>query len=112
MAFADSFVECMQNAGVSSIDHSAVTDASHFVPAVQYLQQWFHGLEDSTRNAIDQIATNEALAQVLAHAEVNVAPGLEQLLAHFDANVGWPLSTLIQWCVHCAEQAQSANPAY
>ena len=108
MSFAESFVECMSNAGVH-VDASSVTDESHFTESVSYVQSWFNGLDQTTRDALDAATTNDNVAHLLA--EANVAPGIPELLAHFDAALGWPLSTLLSWCQHCIGEASQANQA-
>lgn len=107
MAFADAFVQCMQNAGVT-VDAGVVTEQNHFTESLTYLQQWIGGLESDTKEALDAATTNDRAAYLLADA--NVAPGVPDLLHAFDAATGWPLSTLVDWCVHCAgEAAQHAG---
>ena len=85
MSFAESFVECMQNAGVQ-IDASSISDESYFTDSVGYVQSWFEGLDQTTRDALDAATTNDNVAYLLA--EANVAPGIPELLNDFDAAVG------------------------
>lgn len=106
MAFADAFVQCMQNAGVN-IDAGAVTDESHFTESLNYLQQWINGLEGDTKEALDAATTDDQASYLLA--EANVAPGIPDLLNAFDAATGWPLSTLVDWCVHCISEASQQS---
>lgn len=102
MAFADAFVQCMQNAGVN-IDSGAVTEENHFSDAVNYIQQWINSLDSDTKEALDAATTDDQASYLLA--EANVAPGVPDLLNAFDSATGWPLSTLVDWCVHCIAEA-------
>jgi hypothetical protein len=106
MSFVESFVHCMSDAGVQ-VRAESVTDQSHFEPAVRYVASWLGGLEAVTKQAIDAASTNDEVAYLLPDA--NIAPGLADLMADFDRAVGWPLSTLLQWCEHCATQAATAT---
>src|SRR4051812_36454771 len=107
MSFAESFVACMQNAGVD-VHPDSVTEEGHFTEAVQYMKSWYDGLDAQTREAMDAAtSTEEPVAYLLADA--NVAPGVPALLDHFDAAVGWSLSTLLDWCLHCIGEASQAG---
>jgi len=108
MAFADSFTQCMSEAGVSV--NASVTDEDYFIQSIEYLQEWYNGLPSDTQEALDAATTNDRASYLLA--EANVAPGIADLLDDFDNATGWPLSTLVQWCKHCADQSkQGATPA-
>lgn len=105
MSFAESFAQCMQNAGVA-IDPGAVTEESHFTEALNYVKSWFDDLDQVTKEALDAATTDDQASYLLA--EANVAPGIPDLLNHFDAATGWPLSTLLEWCLHCVQEASTA----
>lgn len=102
MSFADDFVQCMSGAG-ATVQASSVTEQDHFTQAVQYIQTWLQGLDDYSREGYDAATTDNPVSNLLVSA--NVAPDLAGLMSDFDAMTGWPLSTLLQWCVHCAQQA-------
>jgi hypothetical protein len=109
MAFAESFAECMQGAGVQ-VDPGAITEEGHFSEAVSYLKSWFDSLPQDTREGLDDAsATADPVAAHLVTA--NVAAGIPDLMNAFDQAVGYPLSTLLEWCLHCIEQARQAAPA-
>ena len=108
MAFADSFAQCMNQAGVH-MDASAVTDQQHFQQSINYLKEWFHGLDQTTQEALDAATTNDRASYLLAEAQV--APGIPDMLHQFDQATGWPLSTLIQWSEHCISQAAGGGQA-
>jgi hypothetical protein len=103
MSFVESFVQCMQNAGVS-VNEASVTEQSHFAASVDYLKQWVDSLDSVTKEALDAATTDDHASYLLADAQV--APGVPDLLRDFDNAVGWPLSTLLDWCVHCIQQAE------
>lgn len=107
MAFADAFVECMQSSGVS-VNASVVADESSFPDAVAYVKSWLDGLDGNVKEALD--AASEHPEQVAGHlVDANIAPSLSDLMTAFDGSSGVPLSTFIDWCVHCAQQAGSAG---
>ena len=111
MAFAESFAECMQGAGVN-VDPTVVTEEGHFSEAVNYLKSWFDALPQDTKEGLDDAsATADRVATLLVTA--NVAGGIPDLMNAFDQAVGYPLSTLLDWCLHCIEQARqtTAPPA-
>jgi hypothetical protein len=107
MGFAESFAECMQGAGVH-LEPDVVTEEGHFSEAVNYLKSWFDGLPQITREGLDDAS---AMADpVAAHlVTANVAAGIPDLMNAFDQAVGYPLSTLLDWCLHCIEQARQAE---
>ena len=107
MAFAESFVECMQASGVS-VDAGAVTDESSFDESVKYVKSWLDGLDGQTKEGLDDASTNaEQVAGFLV--EANVAPAIPDLMRAFDGSSGVPLSTFLDWCIHCIEQAKSGS---
>jgi hypothetical protein len=109
MAFAESFAECMQGAGIH-VDPSAVTEEGHFSEAVNYLKSWLEALPQDTKEGLDDAsATADPVAAYLVTA--NVAAGIPDLMNAFDQAVGYPLSTLLDWCMHCIEQARQATAA-
>lgn len=106
--FAQSFADCMQQAGVS-VSASSVTEQSFFTDAVNYVKSWFDNLDSSARAALDaaNAAGTEKVSGFLVDA--NIAPGIPDLMKNFDDASGWPISTLLDWCVHCIEQAAQAS---
>jgi hypothetical protein len=107
MAFAESFVECMQGSGVN-VDAGAVSDESTLEESVKYVKSWLDGLDGTTKEAIDDASTNpEKVAELLV--EANVAPAIPDLMKAFDGSSGVPLSTFLDWCIHCIEQAKSGT---
>jgi hypothetical protein len=107
MGFAESFAECMQGAGVQ-VEPGVVTEEGHFCEAVNYLKSWFDGLPDNTKDGLDDAsATADPVAAHLVTA--NVAAGIPDLMNAFDQAVGYPLSTLLHWCLHCIEQSRQAE---
>ena len=109
MVFADWFAECMQGAGVQ-IDPSVVTEEGHFSEAVNYLKSWFDALPEDTREGLDDASTTaDPVAAYLVTA--NVAGGIPDLMNAFDLAVGYPLSTLLDWCLHCIDHARQAVTA-
>jgi len=107
MGFAESFVECMQGAGVS-LDAGAVTDEASFGDAINYVKSWFDSLPAEAKDGLDDASTTgEPVAVYLV--EANVAPSVPDLMKAFDAAAGVPLSTLLDWCVHCSQQATAAG---
>src|SRR6266508_3434234 len=107
MSFADAFTECMQNAGVQ-VDSGCVTDEGYFTESVNYMKSWFDDLDQITKEAMDAATeTSEPVSSLLA--EANVAPGVPELLKHYDEAVGWPLSTLLDWTLHCISEASQAG---
>ena len=107
MAYADAFSECMQGSNIT-VDPSVVTDPSYFGDAVKYIKSWLDGLESSAKQALDDASQYaERVAGYLVDA--NIAPGVPALLEAFDATSGTPLSTFVDWCVYCADQASQSN---
>lgn len=106
MSFADDFVQCMSQAG-ATIRADSVTEQEHFTAAVQYIQSWLQGLDDYSREGFDAAATDNSVSNLLVDA--GIAPDLGGLMADFDALTGWPLTTLLEWCVHCAQQAAEGD---
>jgi hypothetical protein len=96
----------MSDQGIT-ISPGSVIDPDTFDQALQYLKSWYDGLEPTFKQAADQLsAANSGPAAALG--QVNVAPALPGLLADFDNAIGWPTSTLIDWCVYCVQQARQA----
>ncbi len=109
MAYADAFAECMAGANVP-VPASAVADESSFGEAVAYVKSWFDGLDGTLKKALDD--ASEHAEKVTEHlVEANVAPALPDLMKAFDSTSGIPLSTFLEWCVHCAQQAASQGGA-
>ncbi len=107
MAYADAFSECMQGSNIN-IDPSVVTDPSYFGDAVKYIKSWLDSLDSDSRQALDDASQYaERVAGYLVDA--NVAPGVPTLMEAFDATSGTPLSTFVDWCVYCAEQAAQSS---
>lgn len=107
MAYAEAFAECMQGSNVN-VDPSAVEDPSTFGDAVKYIKSWLDSLDSETRQALDDASQHpERVAGYLV--EANVAPGVPALMQAFDATSGMPLSTFIDWCIHCADQASQSS---
>ncbi|HEY3868124.1 MAG TPA: hypothetical protein VGM10_07225 [Actinocrinis sp.] len=107
MSFADDFVHCMAEAG-ATIQVGSVTEQDHFTQAVAYIQTWLDSLDEYAREGYDAATTDHPVSAVLV--EANIAPDLGGLMADFDAMTGWPLTTLLQWCTHCAGQAAQSVP--
>ena len=105
MAFINDFVQCMHDAG-ATIRPESVVDEAFFKQSVQYIKDWFDSLDELAREGFDAATTEAPLFSLLVDA--NVAPHLGDLMTDFDAMTGWPLSTLLQWCVHCIDQAAPA----
>jgi hypothetical protein len=107
MGFAESFAECMQGAGVN-LDPSAIQDESSFGEAINYVKSWFESLPAEAKQGFDDAtATGEPAAQFLV--EANVAPSLPGVMQAFDQASGVPLSSLLDWCNYCTEQAKAAG---
>ncbi len=107
MAYVESFSECMQGANVN-IDPGAVGDPSNFGDAVAYIKSWLDSLDGDTRQALDDASQHpEKVAGYLV--EANIAPAVPGLMEAFDSTSGMPLSTFLDWCIYCAEQASQAN---
>ncbi len=105
--FAEQFTSCMADAQIR-LDETGIADAGYFSDAVRYVKSWFDGLDDRTQAAFDAAAqTGEPVAVHLVNN--NVAPGLADLMADFDNNAGWPVSTLLDWCLHCLEIADQSQ---
>jgi hypothetical protein len=92
----------MADAG-ATIRPGSLTEQNHFTEAIAYIQNWFDGLDEPAREGLDAVTTDEEHSSLLVGA--GIAPYLDDLMADFDAMRGWPLSTLLQWCSHCATQA-------
>lgn len=106
MGFAESFAECMQGAGMDVGAH-VVTDEASFKDAVNYVKTWFEGLPQEAKEGLDDAsATGEPVAVYLSQA--NIAPSVPDLMESFDKASGVPLSTLLDWCLHCSDQARAA----
>jgi hypothetical protein len=105
MAFINDFVQCMYDAG-ATIRPESVVEEEFFKQSVQYIQDWFNSLDELARAGFDAATEEHPASSVLVDA--NIAPHLGDLMADFDAMTGWPLSTLLQWCEHCMEQAAQA----
>jgi|SRR5580658_4327641 hypothetical protein len=110
MAFADDFVQCMSQYGVS-IDSSQLPDQETLRQAIDYALQWYQSLDSVTQAGLDA-ATYDAGdpgAIVLADPSVNVAPALTGLLYAFDSVQG----SISQWLTAaqqcCATAAQAAQ---
>jgi hypothetical protein len=107
MAYADSFAECMQGAGVQ-VDPGVVSDEATFGEAIAYIKSWFDDLPQEAKEPLDDASvTGEPVAAFLVDA--NVAPSVPDLMQAFDQAVGMPLSTLLEWCVYCDEQAKQSS---
>jgi hypothetical protein len=107
MAFISDFVQCMHDAG-ATIRPESVVEEEFFKQSVQYIKDWFDNLDELAREGFDAATAEAPVFSLLVDPNVNVAPHLADLMADFDAMTGWPLSTLLQWCVHCIEQAAPA----
>lgn len=106
-SFAERFMACMAEANIK-LDQTTIEDASFFGDAVSYVKSWFDELDDKAKEVVD--AATEIGEPVAVHlSEVNVAPGVPDLMADFDENPGWQLSTLLDWCLHCIDEAQQAD---
>jgi hypothetical protein len=109
MAFADEFVQCMSQYGVT-IDASAVPDADLLRQSLEYAQQWFYSLEQGMQTGFDAASTDERASILLADPSVNAAPAIPDILHAFDSASGQPFSTLLQAAIYCAHNAgQSAG---
>lgn len=107
MAYAEAFSECMQGSNVN-IDPGSVGDPSYFGDAVKYIKSWLDGLDSDARQALDDASQHpERVAGFLVDA--NIAPGVPTLMEAFDATSGTPLSTFIDWCIYCADQASQSS---
>jgi hypothetical protein len=108
MAFKESFVECMANAGIH-VEPDAVTDEEHFDASVRYIKEWYDSLPTETKAGFEAISADEEFAILLAEDEVGVASYLPDLMRCFDGAHGWPMSTLLEWCEHCVDAAKQAG---
>jgi len=109
MAYADSFAECMRGGGIE-LDPSVVQDESSFGDAIAYIKSWYDELPSETREGLeDASTTGEPVAVFLVDA--NVAPSVPDLMQVFDAATQFPLSTLLDWCVYCDQQAKEGAEA-
>lgn len=107
MAYAESFSECMQGSSIN-VDPGVVGDPSNFGDAIVYVKSWLDGLDADNRQALDDASQySERVAGFLV--EANIAPAVPALMDAFDASSGMPLSTFLDWCVFCAEQASQSN---
>jgi hypothetical protein len=101
--FADTFAQCMQGSG-AAVGAGVVTDQASFAEAVKYVKNWLDGIDGTAKQALDDASTHpEGVAIHLVGA--NVAPSLEELMKAFDQTSGMPLSTFLDWCIYCADQA-------
>lgn len=104
MAFADDFVQCMSQYGVS-VDASAVPDADLLRQALEYAQQWFYSLDQGMQAGFDAASTDDPASILLADPSVNAAPAIPDILHAFDNATGQPFSTLLQAAIYCAHSA-------
>lgn len=109
MPFAESFVQCMQEQAGVTVDASVVTDQAHFTETVSYVKQWYDSFSEAAKTPLEAASSEGEVAKFLV--EANIAPGLDGLMAVFDQLVGWPLSTLLQWCEYCGQAAAQESPA-
>ena len=109
MAFADDFVSCMSGAGIT-IDPGAVPEQQTLQGVLDYVKQQIDALSSEDKEALDAATTDAGDSSVyLADSDVGLVDGAYiDLLKAFDAAVGFPLSTLLEWCVYCVQQAASA----
>jgi hypothetical protein len=106
MSFAEKFIACMSEAGIRLDNTTTIDDPAYFGEAVNYVKTWFDGLEQNTREAFDAAgSTGEPVA--IYFSDEQIAPGLPELMIDFDQNSGWPISTLLDWCLHCIEAASA-----
>ena len=104
MAFADSFVQCMAQYGVT-VDPGSLYDGDTVTQALEYLQNWYSSLDSDSQAAVDAGTTNDPTSILFAD---DLAPAIPGILQGFDAAVGQPLSYLLQVAIQCA--AQAAQP--
>jgi hypothetical protein len=110
MAFADEFATCMQGGGFN-IDAGSVPDTGELSAAIEYLKNYIAGLGAEAAAALDEVTNSDPMAVIFADGEVGAMNSTYvALLSAFDAVSGMPISTSIQWCEHCIQQASSATP--
>ena len=112
MAFADDFVSCMSGAGIT-IEPGAVPEQQTLQGVLDYVKQQVDALSAEDKEALDAATTDAGDASVyLAESDVGLVDSTYvDLLKAFDAAVGFPLSTLLEWCVYCLQQAAASAPA-
>lgn len=111
MAFADEFVDCMKGGNIT-IDPGIVPDANTLAGVVSYARQFIQSLPPEVATGLDAITANENTNTLLADSDVNaVDSSYIALLQAFDGASGVPLSTCLEWCEYCVQQAQSAGGA-
>jgi hypothetical protein len=108
MAFADAFVQCMQQAGISAVDEASVPAADTLQRGLDYLKQQLDGLDATVKEAIDAATKDDAASALLGDA-VDVDAAVRDLLVRFDEATGWPLTTLLEWSIYCLQQAQQSE---
>jgi hypothetical protein len=108
MAFEDDFAACMTNGGIQ-LDASAVPDEETFAGVLDYLNQWFQGLDPDIQAALDEATDSDPVNKALTESEVGAIDSTySALLEAFDAASGVPLSTCLEWCQYCLEQARAS----
>jgi len=111
MAFADDFVQCMSQYGLS-LDASQLPDQETLRQAIDYAVQWYQSLDPHSQAGLDAATydSGDPGAIVLADSSVNVAPALTGLLNAFDSAQGsvsqW-LAAAQQCCATAAQAAQA-----
>jgi hypothetical protein len=111
MPFADDFAACMSGAGIS-IDAGSIPDADTLGAAIAYARQYQQSLDPDIAAALDDATRDDYTATILSHSDINVIDsGYNSLLQAFDAASGMPLSTCLEWCEYCVQQARDAAAA-
>jgi hypothetical protein len=100
----------MTNANIPVNAASVNVDGPTLQSVVTYLKQEIANFGDY-KGGLDEMTTPaEQSAIVLSHSEVGaVNSAYEWLLHAFDAASGIPISTALDWCDHCIQQASAAG---
>ena len=103
MGFIESFIECMQNAGVQGDLNSVGTDEQSVRSAVDKLKNTYGGVQGTDKEVVD------AITKDLDGAAIIEAAGAAEFKDVINASVGWTVADILQYCDQCLEQAAQAG---
>jgi hypothetical protein len=106
VSFADAISEKLQVSGIL-VASDLIPDSDSFGSDVVSLANWLSGLEDDTREAIDQLTADNPVKKDFADPEVAIVSSLGPILSAFDAtNASFSISATLDVLISAQTQAQ------
>jgi hypothetical protein len=110
MAFSDQFASCMSGASIPVDASSVNVDGPTLQSVVSYLRQNIGNFGDYAAGLEAMTTPADTGAVVFSQSDVGaVDSSYEWLLSAFDQASGIPLTTALDWCDYCIQQASQAG---